>query len=158
VDSAAAASWGKLWIEYDITFFTPQLFPGGSNFSKIATLLSTVGTDATHLMGTSNVIAGNQVISGVGNILTVSNLIVGGEYFVALGCSGTVITADALASAVGFTIGVNYPSCINSTSTLFSMLATLTATASSGTLTFTCSATTIASSELVFGLIPTSLF
>lgn len=53
VDSAAAASWGKLWVEYEVDLYTPQLPPGGSSFTQIAGIVGQTALTGPIPLGTN---------------------------------------------------------------------------------------------------------
>jgi len=79
-----AVSWGKLWVEYDIEFFEPQLNPLGS--LQASSAQGTAGTNVSVI--SAGLAIQGPIISGiVGNIVSFQNLVPGAEYFVS--ASGT---------------------------------------------------------------------
>jgi hypothetical protein len=93
-----AVNWGKLWVEYDIEFFEPQLNPTGSSLASSAQ--GTAGTAAS-IISTGLATAGPLISGIVGNVVSFQNLTPGGEYFV--GAYGTAqANAVTIATPVGF--------------------------------------------------------
>jgi hypothetical protein len=159
VDFAGPTPCGKLWVEYDVTFFTPQLSPsaGGNSFSSVGTLTNIVGTTAANIFGTvgNQVIQGGLAISGAANVLTVTGATIGAEYLMACTITGATITVfndgGALAGAVvkqGFFDGFNTAANGGSVTT------TYTATAAIFTVTFNCTAVSTASIRCEVNQVP----
>jgi hypothetical protein len=159
VDSASAASWGKLWVEYDVDLFTPQLPPGGSSFTQTAAINSAGGGRTGALpFGTAPVVFGNMQIivgsNGTNSTITLSNAVVGGEYSISTIDNGTVITtAPSVQAITGGTL-INDFTVINAAATMSSNLYTFTANASTVVLTIYGVATTITATNAVMSLIP----
>jgi hypothetical protein len=124
-----ATNWGKLWVEYDVEFFEPQLNPQGSGLSSTAQ--GTAGTAAA-IISAGLSIQGSLIASVVANTLTLQNLVPGGEYF-AIGVAAT--SAQTITSAI--VAGANLKT------TMFTVGAengiTFIATAPFATITFTSS-------------------
>ena len=59
VDSAAAAGWGKLWLEYDCTFYSPQINPQGNTAQFIH--ISGVTPTSASLLGTQTTVSASAV-------------------------------------------------------------------------------------------------
>lgn len=121
-----AVNWGKLWVEYDFEFFEPQLNPQGNSLSSTAQ--GTSGTVANPI-NVGLVIAGSQIASLVGQVLSLQNLVPGGEYFVSYGGT-TFANGCTISATTGFTLKNNF--FVESANAS----ATFLATASLGTLTF----------------------
>jgi hypothetical protein len=66
-----AVSWGKLWVEYDVTLMTPQLNPAGSGVIVSQHLSGSTPTTAA-LLGAAPVTASNSanLVGLVGEVLT----------------------------------------------------------------------------------------
>jgi hypothetical protein len=62
VDGTAVA-WGKLWVEYEIDFFTPQLAPAGSSVALAARTSGTTGLGTSVLFGTNAVVDSDSTLS-----------------------------------------------------------------------------------------------
>jgi hypothetical protein len=95
-----AVNWGKLWVEYDVEFYEPQLNPTGSSLASSAQ--GTAGTAASVIsVGTATA---GPLISGIaGNVVSFQNLTPGGEYFIYAGATAQPGTyADS--AAVGLTL------------------------------------------------------
>jgi len=93
-------NWGKLWVEYDVEFFEPQLNPNGSSLAS--TLQGTAGSAAA-VITTGQAISGALISGQVGNVVSLQNLVVGGEYFIA-GGGTTAATGVAYSALVGITL------------------------------------------------------
>jgi hypothetical protein len=158
VDSAAAASWGKLWVEYDITLHTPQLPSGGSSFSTVSTVAGVAPLSSASIFGVAGAVAGNLGVTAAVNTVTVPNLIVGAEYEVSCSIVGTVITAFAFNLSSGFNLKTTVFSGFPAAATSANSTVTLTAAATSGVFIYTCTATTVTATDLIVALIPTSGF
>jgi hypothetical protein len=92
-------NWGKLWVEYDVEFYEPQLNPNGSSLATTAQ--GTAGTTAA-VISAGLAIAGPLISSVVGNVVSFQNLVPGGEYFITV--VGTAYASNVVYSAlVGFT-------------------------------------------------------
>ena len=145
-----AVSWGKLWVEYDVEFFIPQLPPnGGLAFGSVS---GTTGTAASLI--TSAVTTNGNLISGLaGNVLSLQNMIIGNEYLIQSVCSTCSSGYCGVPSApVGLTLktalkadGVNITA------------GTYTATANVGSLTLTSGGNTT-NVLTTFSLVPTLAF
>lgn len=141
VDGTAVA-WGKLWVEYDIDFFTPQLQPAGLEAEGGVLFNATAsGALTTNLMGAATS-SGSLVVTNALNVVTMSGLTIGSEYLATL-----MIGAATATTAVTFTFGAGatVKTAINSVSGAngasfgaaagFIVNQTFTATALSATLT-----------------------
>ncbi len=77
-----AVSWGKLWIEYDVEFYTPQSPPAGPNVSGTITNVAGTGCASATPLGTvaNQTISGALIASTTNAQVTLQALIVGQEY------------------------------------------------------------------------------
>jgi hypothetical protein len=155
-----AVSWGKLWVEYDVEFFTPQLPPTGLP-SASATVVSAGGTiaaatplGAAPLAASSSLILAGNAASAVVNI---SGMIVGTEYVLSAGSEGTVITGYQFGTPVGLSLKTQYGfGDFNAAGTQGCAGTTCTATATSGSITLAVTATTVTRTFIAMAAIPTS--
>jgi len=122
-----AVNWGKLWVEYDIEFFEPQLNPNGSSLSSTAQ--GTLGTTAA-VISAGLAIAGPLISSVVGNVVSFQNLTPGGEYFLTV-----VAIASANTAALSALVGVTLKNSLEFGGVIGAW--TLLATASQGSVTLT---------------------
>jgi len=122
-----AVNWGKLWVEYDVEFFEPQLNPNGSSLSSTAQ--GTAGT-AIAVVSAGLLIAGSNISGIVGNVVSLQNLIVGGEYYCSL--SGTTMAGSFVPSAF---VGITEKTQLVESATISGF--TFTATAAAGSVTLT---------------------
>jgi hypothetical protein len=158
VDSAAAAPWGKVWIEYDVTFYTPQLQSGGSTFTTVSAIRSGGTMDNLNVFGDAPVITGNLGVTVAANVMTFPTLIVGAEYNIDLSLTGTTISAINSGVPVGMTLKTTCFLDFNAAGTKANMSRTFTATAVSGSMAITCTAASITAGQTIFSMIPTSSF
>jgi hypothetical protein len=98
VDSGAAAGWGKVWIEYDVTFYSPQVNPQAIN-SLFLHVSGTTPT-STSLMGAQTTESASLV-----NPATVSSevvtFLVAGTYLVLYNATATTSVTVSVNPAVG---------------------------------------------------------
>jgi hypothetical protein len=110
VDSTAAAAWGKLWVEYDITFFTPQIAPVGtllddSNFGQFpSNSLTASKFFATANFGLQYPGGSLGCRAGGDRIIDLVGCIVNAEYLFYFSIIGTNITTVLTAALGGATI------------------------------------------------------
>lgn len=157
VDSASAASWGKLWIDYDVTFTTPQLPPSGVVSSSVVAIEGGGGqSDAQPFGNTPTVSTGGVGLSINLNDLIFSGLVPGQEYLLVCFFDGTVISAASSAIGAGFT-SVAAAGIIDSTGTHATIRASLIATSDHGNVILGLTATTVTSAELAFTAIPSGV-
>lgn len=84
-----AVSWGKLWVEYDITLMTPQLQPNGANFLAVQGI-TTVNPTSANMLGTQAPVAGSSnLVTVVGEVVT---FLVAGTFHVYYHVNGTTST------------------------------------------------------------------
>jgi len=139
-----AVNWGKVWFEYDVTLFNPQLPPGGPSGS--GTLVSAGGSIAAATpFGSVPLPTGSYSMNAAAtNVITFSGLSIGTEYLLSYSIVGTVITALSAGSLNGLSgKSLNNANCINAAATAAALLETVTATATSGSVTLSVTATTV---------------
>jgi len=143
-----AVSWGKLWVEYDVTLITPHVPPGG--FSQTGTLSGAGGgLAAAPPFGAAPAALGSPILSCPALVLTMSNLVVGQEYGLALDLVGSAITVCTASATSGLTqVTGPYTTVVNAAGTAAHIFATYTATATTGTVTLVVTATTVTQSKL----------
>jgi hypothetical protein len=95
-----AVNWGKVWVEYDVEFFEPQLNPSGSSLASTAQ--GTAGTTVA-VISAGLAIAGSLISSVVGNVVSFQNLVPGGEYFISSGAT-TSAAGQGFSALVGITL------------------------------------------------------
>lgn len=150
VDGTAVA-WGKLWVEYDIDLFTPQLPPAG--------VFAGGNINAGGALTAANPLGTLPIVDPQGSGISVDNgslvtLALAGEYMVVLGLTGTVITA----------VPAPTPSAGVAATALFTVVLAsglnamvyyrVVVTVPGATLDFTATATTITSAFLSVGSVP----
>ncbi len=153
-------SWGKLWVEYDVTLITPHVPPGG--FQAAGTLQAAGGSAAaaTPFGAVPNATGPVQLSGAATKVLSISNVQVGQEIAVTTTVSGSVITGLTFDTLVGLTLRTG-PSanCINAAASLATCFATYTVTALNPTLDVEVTATTVTGSETVVTVLaPIPLF
>jgi len=103
-DGNALTAWGKLWVEYDITFINQQLNPTGGLLSVLEAYSN--GSTPTNIFGTTGSMM-EQVCNGplvntiAGNTISISGLTVGQTYSLNVSSFGTTFTAYTLLSLTG---------------------------------------------------------
>lgn len=133
-----AVPWGKLWVEYDVDLYVPQLPPtGASNFASSLVNSTGTGSTTTAPLGSvsSQVARGPVSISTTGtNVVSFSGLIPGTSYNIQFFTGGTTAATATLNTFVGFTAG-------NQLSILTASAGNIWGTQSAGTsYTFTATA------------------
>jgi len=154
-----AVNWGKLWVEYDVTLFTPQLPPGGSSVSAAVHLAGATPTTA-NIVGSAPVTTGTSgLISVTGSIVTFNQP---GRYFVALSQAATtsVTLGSFPAAAAGASLVISYETTgytYGGSSTTNQVITALVQTGAGGTLTFSNTIILGLTSDLVVAAVPVSL-
>jgi hypothetical protein len=88
-----AVPWGKLWVEYDVTLYTPQLPSAGSLTSSFQSYLSAAPTSANLVGATPTLVSGSAALYTIaGSIIT---FLASGSYFVIYDAVGTSVTNTA---------------------------------------------------------------
>lgn len=160
VTDDAAAQTGKLWVEYDVTLYDPQVPSGG--FQMTGTLQAGTGLTAAIPFGTAAVGAvGAQVATGAlalsanvaNDTVTITGVPVGSEISIAIAGGGTVITAVAIASLVGLTVKAGTFAGFPAAATSFSCFSTFNVTAENPTFDLAMTATTITSTQCVISVL-----
>ncbi len=144
-----AVSWGKLWVEYDVTLFTPQVPPGG--FPGVGMLTAAGGSIAAATpFGAVPVSSGQFSLAGAAtNVVSFQNLTVGQAYDIRALIVGTVITGISTGTAVGGTLSLQRSNAFNAAATNGMCSALWTATAASGSFVLTVTATTVTVATLL---------
>jgi hypothetical protein len=84
-----AVSWGKLWVEYDITLMTPQLNPAGGGAIAAQGVFSATPTTASMLQTPTIAPNSSSIVSIAGDVLTFQQA---GQYSLWYVVSGTTAT------------------------------------------------------------------
>lgn len=160
VDSIDTAKWGKVWVEYEVDLFTPQL-PAAGIVQGAATLSNSGGTGSatTNVLGTAATSTGTGIaLSQALNVITVTGAVVGQEYAVSAVVMASTATGVLLITAsAGAANKTTFSYSQVSTGGLMSM-STVVPTASTFVLTLS-GATTITSPTQAFmsvAAVPTS--
>jgi len=125
-----AVPWGKLWVEYDVSLFTPAA-PIGGFFLPSALIINGTGNTSSSLLGTQTVLAGSTEFATVsGEVITFNTA---GDYQLALFSAGTTSTfgSSSLSAGSSFLSG---PISGGSATTIFVYIANIRMLVS-GTLT-----------------------
>lgn len=132
--------WGKVWVEYDVTLFNPQVPAGG--FQGSGTLVTAGGTSVTNPFGTSSNKTGPVAMTAAAAVLSLSNVQQGQEVSLASNVLGTALTAASFGTPVGCTIKTTMAaSCINAAATQAAAAVTLIITAVPASITLTVAGT-----------------
>jgi hypothetical protein len=97
-----AVPWGKLWVEYDVEFFIPQLPSGGLKPSG-GQIVGNTALSGANPLGTGPLLDAQSSGIGVDFTSTVTFLNVG-DYVMAVNASGTTITAFGITIGSGVTL------------------------------------------------------
>jgi hypothetical protein len=134
VGGTGGASIGKLWVEYDITFFTPQLPPNGVECGG-ATIVGATAFTAANPWGTAPVITPLGVTPSVypgggagGNDILMPDADPDDEYLFVFEGTGTVLAALAVTVPAGGAIRTTLSSNINAAATKYFVAVTVTIT------------------------------
>jgi hypothetical protein len=146
-----AVNWGKVWLEYDITLFNPQLPPGGAAGS--GTLQGAGGSfTAATPFGAVPISLGSYALAAAAtNVISMSGLPVGGEIAINIVVGGTVFTQNLTPTALtGITLKTQLSSAISASTSVVQYSATYTVNTPSATITVgNLASTTVTSSEII---------
>jgi hypothetical protein len=149
-----AVSWGKLWVEYDVTLITPHVPPGG--FQAAGTLNGAGGSAAAATPFGAAPLSGGPVIvtnTGANNVVNISNVQIGQEIAVAAGFTGSVITGVSAGTLVGLTGKTVFSGGFSAAATTGTFLGTYTVTALNPSLDFVVTATTVTQCDMIVTVI-----
>jgi hypothetical protein len=152
VDGTAVA-WSKLWWEYEVVFYNPQLPPGG--LSDAGTLFSGGTVAVATPFGSLPNGTGPLGVSAVGAVVTLTGLTIGVEYIVGGTLQGTVL-GNLTWVVTGLTAKTILSEVVNAAATSSNNSESFIATAQTATMTLTFSATTVTSTYFwIASYIPT---
>ncbi len=156
VSDDAAAQTGKLWVEYDVEFYNPQVPSGG--FFQTATISAAGGSIAAATpYGAAPVSTGAPTISVAAAtplVTTITGCVIGQEYEVSGLLTGTVITVYSFNATSGATFVTNPGSTmVNAGGTQAAMIKTFTATAETVVLTASVTATTVTAHNVTISVL-----
>jgi hypothetical protein len=146
-----AVNWGKVWLEYDVTLYNPQLPPGGSSQSS-----QFQNFVVTSLTGANLLTVGNYGVTNPsgGITLVFTGLTAGQEYCVSATLIGTVLTACSAAAGSGFTSVTAADNLINAAAMQAGLVHTFKATLQTAQIVFTFTGTTLTSSNGMIAAVP----
>jgi len=134
VVDGTAVSWGKLWVEYEIDFQTPQLPPAGLAVVTNGVMQAPAGTVASPLL--NGVAAGTIVLTQALTVLSWTGLVIGQEYLVMISSSNTVTLT------LGTWVGVTTKTSLGENGADYTVPYSVVATATAGSVTITASGAT----------------
>jgi len=144
-----AVSWGKLWLEYDITLINQQLNSSGPPGS--GSIIGAGTQTAAAPFGLAPVSLGSYGITAVNSLLTFTGLSIGTEYLITDNIVGTVISNNSMAATSGI-LGNAFKTTINNIgnagSTQGAIMITFIAASTTVTITYSVTATTVTVAEL----------
>jgi len=154
-----AVPWGKLWVEYDISFYIPQL-PSAGVGPFGGTVLSTGASEtAANPFGTAPAV--DAQAKGIAmNTASVLEIQQPGDYIVTADFIGTVITAVSavvLGAGVAITAPVQlsvFDAAATNAITRFGVRVSADTAALPATIAFALTATTITSGRVSVGAVP----
>lgn len=158
-ENGTAVPWGKLWVEYDVTFHIPQL-PSQGVGAFGGTVLSTGGSEtAANPFGTAPAIDAEAkgIAMNVTSVLEIQNP---GDYIIQADFIGTVITAVS-AVVLGGGVTITTPVQLSvidagqlNAMTRFGVRVSSNTPLLPGTIAFALTATTITSGRVNIGSVP----
>jgi hypothetical protein len=165
VDGSATVALGKLWVEYDVTFFTPQLPPagvdddmlfltGGGAFTTNAPF-GNAYTAETFGISIPTTNGGPQTLTW--GIAVGSGLEPGTEYYLSVYGTGTTIATIAMSFPNGATIKTNLGVGVDGAGAFYLGQLTFTATAPVVTFQLALTAATLTSAKLTLIALPPGL-
>jgi len=136
-DAQNSVMLGKLWVEYDVTFFQPQLPAPGAN---TLSLNNAQGNSPNNVLGSINaatLTAGSiGIASGGANTYTFSNMVPGTEYLMNVDLTGTGLTAGNIINFFSNTTGTATASAVLVNSSVGAPLVNAAATLYDAAVTF----------------------
>jgi len=152
-----AVPWGKLWVEYDVEFFIPQLPPSGVNQLMGGAIAGGGTMIANNPLGTVPVVDAEARGFSIdaASTITFEN---SGQFFVGVNLTGTTLSdVNVVASGAGSSTNVYYQ-LINTGSTQLAAFVRVTLTAPNQTITISSTAATITASNFYVGQVPINSF
>jgi hypothetical protein len=149
-----AVSWGKLWLEYDIDFFTPQLPPLGAALVLGGQIVGAGVFSAANPLGTTPALDAQAVgisADALSN-LTFTNP---ATYLVQFSVVGTVVSALTVTAGANATATVVAATVVNGAATIASVTYSVVTTAANATVALAATATTITAGIARVGVVPT---
>lgn len=156
IDGTAVA-WGKLWVEYDVEFFVPQLPPNGGALVLGGLISGQTSMTAGNPLGTAPIVdtSAQGLSASAASVVTIAGT---GQYLVYATCGGTTITGLALAATSGCTVNIIQNFLVNAAGTVANILWVVIVTQANATVTLSATAATVtATSFYVASAPPASL-
>lgn len=149
----SAANTGKLWVEYDISLYNPQVPPGG--FQASGSILSDfTGLGGSQPFGTNPTSTGPIVVTASGDVLSIRGVQVGQEICISGIHRGTTISALNLTAPTGLTaITTPIPNNINAGATAAAILGTYAVTSQTPSINWTTTEVTVAQAYVVVSVL-----
>lgn len=147
----SATGWGRLWIEYDVEFYVPQLPPAGP--SPLGGLISGLGViTPANPMGVTP--APDPQTTGFScNNASVFTFAQAGTYSLSIISVGTVMVSATLTGSASVS-GLVVSQAVNAAQTLGVVSALFNTTADNATISLSWAAATITSTTAVLGSAP----
>lgn len=156
----SATNWGKLWVEYDISLFVPQLQPTGLTLNPAGGSFTQGGTVSVNQpFGTAPVANAANVgvtLTGAGSSNNVFTFIQAGTYLMTALYTGTGVPIPQQTAGTGMTL-TQLIAYSNSPDTEYTTVYAVTTTVANSTLTITqSSAASISAAVAYIALAPAS--
>jgi hypothetical protein len=149
----SATNWGKLWVEYDVSLFVPQLQPAGvpsnplgGSFSQGGSVTNVVPFGTAPVASAANTGVTMTGTAGSNNVLTVAQA---GTYLLTVEYTGTGVVLSTPTAGTGVTL-TQLISFVNSGLTQGTLTYEVVSTVTNGTITITESASTTISAAVAY--------
>jgi len=144
------AGWGKLWIEYDVTLINQTNTSLSENQNGITSVGVAPAVGTTNIFGTQTFSQRGLIVTTNGSVVSISGMIPGERYIMNAFVVGTSIVTANISAVTGLTGYVTLGNFIIGGNTQSTNCMIYTASSSSGTITFSYSLGTIATSIFTF--------
>jgi len=148
-----AVNWSKLWVEYDVEFFVPQLPPGGEISPLGGTFTGANTQTAANPFGVAPVAGAlaNGILLSIASVLSFTTV---GDYLVTVFCNGTVITGAVAGTANAGVASLSSSGIFNTAATSCMSFMAVRVSVPGATISFAGTATTITAATLYVAQAP----
>lgn len=150
-----AVAWGKLWVDYEVEFFNPQIRAGGSGIVLGGSITGATTMTAANPMGVAPVVEADSLGISIDAASGVAFANVG-TYLMALNAGGTTLTTWLATPAAGAAVNAVANNVVNAAATFNTMVYRVIITVPGSIVTVTTGAATVTSSYVVIGSCPAS--